>query len=234
MEPLGLDVFFLAPVAVRNRGPIPCRDCGAGRICLSMRTIPLPTRTPSRISPHTRQMLTRAIHSPWFEIPRPPIILLAWLSCTCSYPMAELTAALLELAKRSRRRGVQSIGGPRASKLSEDKIRRTRWNCRAIACLTRWHIFFERKKGHCEYFASSMTVMLRTLGFPLAWSTGFRGGEYNDLTGNYIIRQKDAHSWVEAYFPEYGWVSFDPTSGRRGHSTRTTRGPHGAVPGRGQ
>ena len=70
---------------------------------------------------------------------------------------------------------------------------------------------FERKKGHCEYFASSMTMMLRTLGIPARIVNGFRGGEYNDLTSSYIVREKDAHSWVEAYFPEYGWVTFDPT-----------------------
>src|SRR5262249_48804908 len=70
---------------------------------------------------------------------------------------------------------------------------------------------FERKKGHCEYFASSMAMMLRTLGIPARVVNGFRGGEYNDLTSSYIVREKDAHSWVEAYFPEYGWVTFDPT-----------------------
>jgi protein-glutamine gamma-glutamyltransferase len=70
---------------------------------------------------------------------------------------------------------------------------------------------FVRKKGHCEYFASSMTIMLRTLGIPARVVNGFRGGEYNDVTNSYIIREKDAHSWVEAYFPEYGWVTFDPT-----------------------
>jgi transglutaminase-like putative cysteine protease len=70
---------------------------------------------------------------------------------------------------------------------------------------------FDRKKGHCEYFASSMAMMLRTLGIPARVVNGFRGGEYNDLTSSYIIREKDAHSWVEAYFPEYGWVTFDPT-----------------------
>jgi hypothetical protein len=73
------------------------------------------------------------------------------------------------------------------------------------------HFLFERKKGHCEYFASSMAMMLRTLGIPSRVVNGFRGGEYNDLTGSYIVREKDAHSWVEAYFPEYGWVTFDPT-----------------------
>ncbi len=73
------------------------------------------------------------------------------------------------------------------------------------------YFLFTRKKGHCEYFASSMTVMLRTLGIPARVVNGFRGGAYNDLTGNYIVRERDAHSWVEAYFPEFGWVTFDPT-----------------------
>jgi protein-glutamine gamma-glutamyltransferase len=73
------------------------------------------------------------------------------------------------------------------------------------------YFLFDRKKGHCEYFASSMAIMLRTLGIPSRIVNGFRGGEFNDLTGNYIIRARDAHSWVEAYFPRYGWVQFDPT-----------------------
>ncbi len=72
---------------------------------------------------------------------------------------------------------------------------------------------FERKKGHCEYFASSMAVMLRSLRIPSRIVTGFRGGEFNDLTGQYVVRASNAHSWVEAYFPGPGWVSFDPTPG---------------------
>lgn len=73
------------------------------------------------------------------------------------------------------------------------------------------HFLFERKRGHCEYFASAMAIMLRTLGIPSRVVNGFRGGEYNDLNRTYIIRGRDAHSWVEAFFPEYGWVAFDPT-----------------------
>jgi hypothetical protein len=73
------------------------------------------------------------------------------------------------------------------------------------------YFLFERKRGHCEYFASSMAVMLRTLGIPSRIVNGFRGGEFNDLTGSYIVRARDAHSWVEAYFPGQGWVEFDPT-----------------------
>jgi protein-glutamine gamma-glutamyltransferase len=73
------------------------------------------------------------------------------------------------------------------------------------------HFLFVRKRGHCEYFASSMAVMLRTLGIPSRIVNGFRGGEYNDVSGSYIVRAKDAHSWVEAYIPGHGWMSFDPT-----------------------
>ena len=73
------------------------------------------------------------------------------------------------------------------------------------------NFLFVRKEGHCEYFASSMAVMLRTIGIPSRVVNGFRSDEFNDVTGNYIVRAKDAHSWVEAYFPGYGWQTFDPT-----------------------
>jgi protein-glutamine gamma-glutamyltransferase len=73
------------------------------------------------------------------------------------------------------------------------------------------YFLLERKQGHCEYFASGMAVMLRTIGVPSRVVNGFRGGEFNPLTGSYIIRARDAHSWVEAYFSGEGWISFDPT-----------------------
>ena len=78
------------------------------------------------------------------------------------------------------------------------------------------NFLFERKQGHCEYFASAMAVMLRTLGIPSRVVNGFRSDEFNDLTGNYVVRAKDAHSWVEAFFPGYGWQTFDPTPGGNG------------------
>ncbi len=85
---------------------------------------------------------------------------------------------------------------------------------------------FQRKQGHCEYFASSMAVMLRTLGIPSRVVNGFRTGEFNDVTSQYVVRASDAHSWVEAYFPGHGWIAFDPTpnaalSGRTGWSRMT-------------
>jgi transglutaminase-like putative cysteine protease len=75
---------------------------------------------------------------------------------------------------------------------------------------------FVTKAGHCEYFASAMAVMLRTLGIPSREVNGFLPGEYNDLAGDYIVRASDAHSWVEAYFPGSGWITFDPTPAANG------------------
>ncbi len=73
------------------------------------------------------------------------------------------------------------------------------------------HFLFERRAGHCEYFAAAMTILLRSLDIPARYVNGFLGGEYNDVGEDYIIRARNAHSWVEAYFPGYGWVTFDPT-----------------------
>ncbi len=73
------------------------------------------------------------------------------------------------------------------------------------------YFLFDKRAGHCEYFAAAMTVMLRSLGVPARYINGFLPGDYNDLGGDYIVRASDAHSWVEVYFPQYGWVTFDPT-----------------------
>src|ERR1035438_6262879 len=73
------------------------------------------------------------------------------------------------------------------------------------------NFLFARRKGHCEYFASSMAVMLRSLGIPARLATGFQSGVYNPVSGLWLVRASDAHSWVEAWIPGYGWTTFDPT-----------------------
>lgn len=73
------------------------------------------------------------------------------------------------------------------------------------------NFLFVRKQGHCEYFASAMAVMLRSLKIPARVVNGFRTGEFNDINSQYVVRARNAHSWVEAYLPSFGWISFDPT-----------------------
>jgi hypothetical protein len=73
------------------------------------------------------------------------------------------------------------------------------------------YFLFNRRRGHCEYFASAMAVMLRAVGIPSRVVTGFQSGVYNPVSGWYVIRASDAHSWVEAWLPDRGWTTFDPT-----------------------
>ena len=73
------------------------------------------------------------------------------------------------------------------------------------------YFLFTRKKGHCEYFASAMAVMLRSLGIPARLAIGFQSGVYNTLTDLWLIRASDAHTWIEAWIPGHGWTVFDPT-----------------------
>ncbi|OGB93449.1 MAG: hypothetical protein A2Z31_06360 [candidate division NC10 bacterium RBG_16_65_8] len=70
---------------------------------------------------------------------------------------------------------------------------------------------FERKTGNCEYFATSMAVLLRAAGVPARVVNGFQRGEWNDVGRYFAVRQRDAHSWVEVFFPRAGWVTFDPS-----------------------
>jgi hypothetical protein len=69
----------------------------------------------------------------------------------------------------------------------------------------------EGAPGHCEYFATSLAVLARLQGIPSRVVAGFLQGEYSELHQTYLVRQSDAHSWVEIYFPGQGWVGFDPT-----------------------
>jgi transglutaminase-like putative cysteine protease len=71
---------------------------------------------------------------------------------------------------------------------------------------------FKTRRGNCEYFASALAVMLRMRGIPSRLVGGYRGGIYNDNGGYYIVPQKNAHVWVEAYIEPGGWVRYDPTA----------------------
>jgi len=70
---------------------------------------------------------------------------------------------------------------------------------------------FQTRRGHCEYFASAMCAMLRSIGVRARVVTGFRVSEYNSVGGYYVVRQKSAHAWVEAWTDESGWLTFDPS-----------------------
>jgi protein-glutamine gamma-glutamyltransferase len=71
--------------------------------------------------------------------------------------------------------------------------------------------FLINKVGYCQQFAGEMALLLRMGGVPARVSTGFTTGSYDSATKKYLVTDIDAHAWVEAWFPHYGWVTFDPT-----------------------
>ena len=92
------------------------------------------------------------------------------------------------------------------------------------------YFLFDLKADFCEYFASSMAVLLREVGVPARVVEGFTAGEL-DASNRYAVRELNAHAWVEAYFPQYGWIEFEPTPSEllfdRAESSADTTNPDG-------
>ncbi len=89
-------------------------------------------------------------------------------------------------------------------------------NIDAVSWLLQTH------RGYCTYYATAMVMMARLLGIPARIVNGFSHGTYNALQKRWVVGGQDAHSWVQAYFPGYGWINFDPTPG---YTNNTITGP---------
>jgi transglutaminase-like putative cysteine protease len=203
MEPIGTNVFFLAPWARRISGAYRMLQIDSGGAISdldSQRSVSV-YEADSDISSPSPELLRRDQDS----FPR---FAMAYLQLPALDPrIPQLAAQVSDSASNNYDKAV-----------ALDKYLKTHYGYtlqlpRSPVSDPLANFLFERKQGHCEYFASSMAVMLRTLHIPARVVNGFRSAEFNDLTGNYVVRAKDAHSWVEAYFPGYGWITFDPTPG---------------------
>jgi transglutaminase-like putative cysteine protease len=75
------------------------------------------------------------------------------------------------------------------------------------------YFLFDLKKGYCDYYATAMVVLARAAGVPARLVTGYASGAYNLNSERFVVTEADAHSWVEVYFPNIGWVPFEPTAG---------------------
>ncbi|HSK88812.1 MAG TPA: transglutaminase-like domain-containing protein [Anaerolineales bacterium] len=74
------------------------------------------------------------------------------------------------------------------------------------------YFLFDLKKGYCDYYATSMVVLARASGIPARFVSGYSSGAYDAANAEYVVRELNAHSWAEVYFPEIGWVEFEPTA----------------------
>jgi transglutaminase-like putative cysteine protease len=202
MEPLVSNVFFLAPTPVSLEGSYRFVGVdGAGAVYDPDPEHPINSYEATSILPQLKPVELRTAAQNY-----PPEIMLNYLQlppldARVSDLAAQITASqsdnydkALAMESYLRTHFAYTLQLPRTA--SRDPLAQ---------------FLFERKQGHCEYFASAMAVMLRTQHIPARVVNGFRTGEFNDVTGQYVIRASNAHSWVEAYFPEFGWISFDPT-----------------------
>lgn len=80
------------------------------------------------------------------------------------------------------------------------------------------YFLFDLQSGFCDYYATAMTVMLRQAGIPARLAIGYTRGEYDRDRGAWVVTERNSHAWVEAYFPGYGWIEFEPTSGETVYS----------------
>lgn len=76
------------------------------------------------------------------------------------------------------------------------------------------YFLFDLKQGYCDYFASAMVVLLRAQGIPARLATGYVAGKFDNATQKFVVTEEEAHSWPEVYFPNYGWMAFEPSGYR--------------------
>ena len=217
VEPIDTPVIFAAPRALALQGSFPYvrRDRDDG----------LASR------PHTFERITYTVHSDTYEPPpdrlraevatppagntpnlrRPPG---HYLQLPASLDTRVGSLAVL-VASQARARNAYDAARAVEAHLSRNAYGgdyRYSLEMRAAGPDPLSDFLFNVRAGHCEYFATAMAVMLRTLGVPTRVVNGFQPGEYNAAADAYVVRQADAHSWVEVYFPEEdAWVTFDPT-----------------------
>lgn len=92
------------------------------------------------------------------------------------------------------------------------------------------YFLFDLQRGYCDYYATAMVVLARAAGLPARLAVGYVGGHYNSASQQYLITEAQAHSWPEIYFPDYGWIGFEPTGAQPIEKLTFTAGPEPAFP----
>jgi transglutaminase-like putative cysteine protease len=183
-------------------------------VSYSVMTVPEP-------SPAARAAILRAQHAPWFPDDTDE---LEWRDRSDDLPAADRIRALAQ-------EWTDDLPGPtnpaRIRALAA-RICDTLRDGRYAYTLSRTDVtpsrepvedfLFHRRRGHCEYFASALVIMCRSLDIDARLVQGYRASEFNPIGNYYVVRERDAHAWAEVFVPDRGWVTFDPTppAGTRG------------------
>jgi transglutaminase-like putative cysteine protease len=202
LEPLGSEMMFGAPRMLRLQSrseSVMIDDLGNVAVATASARLQYTVESEPELGDPRRRRIADA------RLPRDP----RWLARYTQLP--PMSPRIAELARRV----------TTGSRDPYDAARRlTAWLSRELA-YTRVleatasdpleDFLFERRSGNCEYFAAALAVMLRTLGIPSRVVNGFQRGEWNPYGRYFMVRLRDAHSWVEVFVDGAGWVTLDPT-----------------------
>ncbi|HEY6332539.1 MAG TPA: DUF3488 and transglutaminase-like domain-containing protein [Blastocatellia bacterium] len=212
LEPLNVGTLFAAGKLVKIRGPM-----------RALRVVPMSRCVSSPLHG------SRIMYSAWSDTRRPSDDELRALSIEADWDMPNVPESLFlqlpgshdrvpldpRIPKLAREITVGASTEYDKAKAIEAYLKKSygyTLNLRPTTGDPLAEFLFETREGHCEFFATAMVVLLRSLHIPARIVNGFQMGEYNDINEYYTVRERDAHSWVEAYFPgAHAWIEFDPT-----------------------
>jgi protein-glutamine gamma-glutamyltransferase len=204
LDPIGTDVLFGTPRLLTIQGPFAGLQVDAGDAVsvLSPLTTRIRYQAVSRIERYPETALRRPVTPGEY----PPAIRKTFLQLPPLSPRLRALADTLATGATSPLEVANRVESYLAENIQYSLELRRETDLDPLD-----EFLFERKAGNCEYFAASMAVLLRAAGIPARVVNGFQRGEWNEVGQYLAVRQRDAHSWVEAYVPRVGWVSFDPT-----------------------
>jgi hypothetical protein len=194
LEPIGTDTLFAAPHVLRLRsssGVALVDDMRA--LSMSHLASRFEYTVESLVGGGARERLSPAAHTRFLQLP-PIAPRIAALAREVTAGTADPAVATRTLTEYLRREFKYTLSLERTTTLEPLE-----------------EFLFTRRAGNCEYFASALAVMLRSLGIPARVVTGFQRGEWNPYGEYFLVRMSDAHAWVEAHVGEAGWVTFDPS-----------------------
>ena len=204
LDPIGSDAVFAAPRALRI-------DTSAGAVGLDdMGSIVLPaasTRLQYSVDSELEATPPRGLRPGAWPVEGPPPGPVRFLQLP---PLPERIRTLAREVTADSRSPYEAAL-KLSQYLSSDRFRYTLVLKQQTALDPLEEFLFVRRSGNCEYFAASLAVMLRSVGIPARVVGGFQRGEWNPYGRYFMVRMKDAHSWVEAFFDGAGWVTLDPS-----------------------
>jgi transglutaminase-like putative cysteine protease len=208
LEPIGTDVIFAAPRVLNVRLSAPgllIDDAGGLSIGTAGArlhyTVESELESPGRVTPPPPRPLDDASRERYLQLP----------------PLGSRIPAL------ARRVTAGAEGSEAAGRLTAFLARELRYSLiqgRTPGVDALEDFLFVRRSGNCEYFATALAIMLRTVGIPARLVNGFQRGEWNPYGEYLAVRLSDAHSWVEAWIEGQGWVTFDPSPRAEGDAAR--------------